>query len=345
MGPLLIVILSIVILLLIYILLSLFVVQQINKKVFLIHGEDPSNPCYIHYEDYKDLKRDNYETYYFNKKIKGYIYYLEKKEYKGLVILSHGLFGTHIQYLKDIYLLASNGYKVLAYDQYGCGISEGKYQEYLAHGIYLCEVVINDVIKRKLNEDKEIILYGHSWGGYSICGALELFPNISKAIVRSAPVAPRVAGKDMIKKVNKFFYYFFFIGYEIAFLLLIPSRYRLKATIGPKKNKNTKILFIQSKTDDMVIYNHSLAYYYLVNKQDNCFPCIFESGPHNNLITDEGINNYKSLIKEYQKIKKETELSIQNNLMNKFNLKLKNRDSLYPLNEEVSNAILKFIED
>ena len=336
--------LIILIIFLLYLFACTYLVYRLNKAVFLIHGEDPDNPCYIRYEDYPDLKRENYSTYYYNKKINGYIYYKGNNKYKGFIILSHGLFGTHIQYLKDINFLTSNGYKVLAYDQYGCGISEGSKQEYLAHGIYVCENVINDVIKRNINSNLDLILYGHSWGAYSITGAIKNYPQIKKVIARSGPIGPRISGRDLFKVYNKHIYRFIYLGYNLSYLFLVPFIFRIKATRGPKKNKNTKVLLIHAKDDNLVFTNHSLASYYLKHKSDNVETFFTNKGGHNSLITPNGLDNYNNLVKEYKSIKKETELSIQNDLLKKFNLKLKNRDSLYPLNKEVSNKILEFLE-
>lgn len=337
------IILIILVIFVLYLLLCTFIVFKLNKAVFLIHGSDPDNPCFIHYEDYPDLKREDYYTYYYKYKIRGYIYYKDNIKYKGFVILSHGLFGTHIQYLKDINFLVNNGYKVLAYDQFGCGISDGKKQEYLAHGIYVCENVINDVIHRNINSGLDLILYGHSWGAYSVTGAIKKYPQIKKVISRSGPISPRISGRDLFKVFNKHIYRLIYPGYNISYLLLIPRRFRIKATTGPKKNKETKILFIHAKDDNMVFINHSLSSYYLKHKQDNVSVFITEKGRHNSLVDIKGLDNYNHLVKEYNEIKKESELAIQNDLLKKFNLKLKNRDSLYPLNEEVANKIISFL--
>lgn len=319
-------------------------VFKMNKIVFLIHGEDPDNPAYIQNDDYPKLKREFYSTYYYNKKINGYIYYKEEKEYKGFIILSHGLFGTHIQYLKDINFLVDSGYKVLAYDQYGCGISEGSKQEYLAHGIYVCENVINDVIHRNINKNLPIILYGHSWGAYSVTGAARNYPQIKKVISRSGPVGPRVSGRDLFKAVNKHLYRFIYVGYNFAYYLIVPFLYRIKAIRGPCKNKETKFLFIHAKDDQLVFFNHSLAKYFLKHKQDNCIVKLTDKGLHNSLITIDAQDRYKELVKEYSSIKKEKDENIKKEKLNKYMEKLKDRNSLYPLNKEVTKQILDFLD-
>lgn len=337
--------LIIAIIFVLYLIFCVYITHRLNKEIFLIHGYDPDNPCFIRKEDYPNLLSEKYTAYYYKKKINGFIYYLPNKEYKGFIILSHGLFGTHIQYLKDIYFLASLGYKVLAYDQYGCGISEGKYQEYLAHGIYVCENVITDVIKRNINGSLPLILYGHSWGAYSVCGASRNFPEIKKVIARSGPISPKVSGRDIIKKVNVHLYRFVYFGYIFAFLLLVPHRFRIKSTRGPKKNTTSKFLFIHAKDDDLVLYKHSLADYYLKHKQNNCLVKVTIEGQHNSLISIDGLDNYKNLVKEYKTIKKESNINTQKELELQFNKKIKNRDLLYPINKEVEKQIIEFLND
>ena len=340
---LLIIILSIIVIYFSYCLIIVFIMLN---KLFGSRCYDPSNPCYLRFEDYEDeLSREEYTAYYYAKEINGYIYkYKGTETYKGFVVLSHGMFGTHVQYLLDIYMLAKDGYIVLAYDQFGCGLSEGKKQESLATGIYVLENVLYDIKKRNINNNLPISLYGHSWGAYCVVGASKSFPNIKKIIARSGPISLQSAGKDMLKQQNKFVYYSILPLFSFSCFVILSRRYSIKATRGPKKNNSSKYLLIHAKNDTMVNYKHSLALYYLSHPQSNIEVFTTKHGQHNSLLEEEGGRNYKRLVEEYERINAIEDLKEKEETMNKFLLSL-NRREQYPYNQEVKDKILSFLDN
>lgn len=324
----------------IYFLFALFITININKVITGQRGKDPDNPCYLQYKDYQDvLNREQYEMTFNKAKIRGYIYTDKRiNKFKGFIILSHGFFGTHIQYLLDISLLAKNGYKVLAYDQYGNGLSEGKNQKSLATGIYLLDKIITDVEQKKLNKNLPLILYGHSWGGYSVIGALKNHPEIYKCVSRSGIVSPLKATSNLFKIRNPKLYKF--VGFLISFCsyLIYGFKGSLKSTSGLKKNHKTKTLIIYADNDNMVNKENSLAYYYLKHPQDNVEVFITKLGKHNSILLEAGQENYHKKLKEYKELLKKNNYQELQNFTNSLN-----RISLYPYNEEVSNKILSFL--
>ena len=51
---------------------------------------------------------------------------VKEKDVKGLLVFAHGMGAGHLSYTTEINTLAKNGYKVLAYDNTGTCMSEGK---------------------------------------------------------------------------------------------------------------------------------------------------------------------------------------------------------------------------
>ncbi len=333
----LIVVISLLILYFVYVLISTFV---INKKLFLVRGVDPDNPCYLRLSDYPELNREPIKIGYYGEKIQGYLYTQKgKKDEKGFIILSHGFFGTHIQYLADIYLLTSLGYQVLAFDQYGVGDSEGRNQVSLANGSYVLENVIRYVLKNNIHNNQDIILYGHSWGAYCSLCALKKYPEVKKAILRSGFVSPTKTVLSLLKDSKKGFYYSIRPLYPLCYVLLFGLRNTRKTKLV-KKNK-TEILAIHSMDDKVVKYKDSIAKSLSKRKDNHIRIFVTEKGEHNSLIAKEGLDNYIKSISEYQKILS-AEGEDKNRKIEEFIASL-NRRTMYPYNEEVRKEIEDFL--
>jgi len=348
MTPWLIAVLVLIGLIFLYLALCLVFLALANRKMFGHHVTDPANPCYLRYEDYASwLARSPYQAPYYGKWIRGYVYQdrNRKEPFKGFVILSHGMFGTHVQYLLDIAMLAKDGYKVLAYDHYGCGESGGEAPEYLAHGVYVLENVLRDVEERNLAQGLPLFLYGHSWGAYSVSGALKNHPEVKKAVIRSAPVSPRIAGKDVLRHFAPHLYRFLFLGYDVAYTLLIPHRFRISALRGERKNHETRILMLQAKNDPMVPYAHSLARRFERKGPKNVEVFVTEKGLHNTLLQESGMANYQRLVKRYKEIQQEPSKAERDHDEAVFEKQeLGNRVSLYPYDEKTRQKILSFLD-
>ncbi len=316
-----------------------------NEKLFGVRGEDPHNPIYLRYEDYEDwMERKPYMCGYYGKAINGYIYSDKNfKDYKGFIILSHGFFGTHVQYLFDIAMLAKKGYQVLAYDQFGVGISEGRSQQALATGIYVLENVIADVEKKDINHGLNLYLYGHSWGGYCVVGAMRNHPEIKGVIARSAPMGPGIAGKDLMKTFAPKLYPFISQLIRFSSFLILGFRYSIKAKRG-FKNKTSPVLLIQAKNDPMVPYCHSLAKYCEDHKKENVQISVTDKGLHNSLLVEEDQNQYRTWVKEYKEIEKIADEKEKTRMEEKFIASL-DRVHSYHYDEDVSKEIIDFLEE
>lgn len=344
MKPFLITLAIILGILVVYFLYVLIIVFLFNKKVMGVRGEDPHNPCYLQFEDYEDtLERREYQTGYYAKAINGYIYQEKgRASFKGFIIMAHGFFGSHVQYLVDIAFLCKNGYQVLAFDQYGVGISEGEAQVSLANGIYVLENVIRDVEKRNLQGNLKLMLYGHSWGAYSCAGALRTHPEIEKAILRSGPVDPIAAGSHLLKMAKPSLYSSIAPLNRFCSFLLLGHRNMIKSTRGPKKNKTTDILVLHAKDDPMVEVSNSLALYYEKHPQKNVQVIFSEHGKHNTIITEAAIENYHKAVEAYKKIEMIQDAKEKTREEETF-IKSLDRVSMYPYNTEVCNEILNFL--
>lgn len=104
----------------------------------------------------------------------GFFYTNETPTFKGLVVLSHGFGGGgYIWYLPQVAYLAQNGYLVYTFDKTGTDLSDGKDVRGLPQGIIDLQYALNHLRTTAQAQGLPILLYGHSWGGYSSCAILQ----------------------------------------------------------------------------------------------------------------------------------------------------------------------------
>lgn len=109
----------------------------------------------------------------------GYGYYRELENIRGVVIIAHGLGGGgHNSYMDVADFLTSNGYVVFAYDATGNDESEGSSVKGLPQGLIDLNYAIQFVKQTSEFEGLPIMLFGHSWGGYSAGSVLNLQPDV-----------------------------------------------------------------------------------------------------------------------------------------------------------------------
>ncbi|MEE1219516.1 MAG: alpha/beta fold hydrolase [Ruminococcus sp.] len=115
----------------------------------------------------------------------GYMYSSDESE-KGVVVLAHGFgSGGHNRYMDVANYFAQNGYYVFAYDATGNDESEGDAVGGLPQGVIDLEHAISFVKQTDDYGKLPIVLFGHSWGGYSVCNALKYHPDV-KAVISCA---------------------------------------------------------------------------------------------------------------------------------------------------------------
>lgn len=111
----------------------------------------------------------------------GYLYTESRNEDvpKGLVVLCHGLgVGGHITYIDVIDALVRNGYEVFAFDATGCDHSEGDGPLGFTQGIKDLDSVLTYVESRDELSDMPILLWGHSWGAWTVMAGAYYHPEV-----------------------------------------------------------------------------------------------------------------------------------------------------------------------
>lgn len=113
----------------------------------------------------------------------GYQYTKDDLQARGVVVLAHGLGGGGQNTYMDLAdFFTSNGYYVFAYDVTGNDKSEGDSIKGLPQGIIDLDYALRYVKAAQVYAGLPIVLFGHSWGGYSVGGVLNCHPDVKAAV-------------------------------------------------------------------------------------------------------------------------------------------------------------------
>ncbi len=115
----------------------------------------------------------------------GYLYSSGKNQ-RGIIVMAHGLGGGgHNSYMNCANYFAHQGYYVFAYDATGNDESGGEGVGGLPQGVIDLDHAISFVEESGNFPDLPIGLFGHSWGGYSVCSVLTYRPEMKAVIACS----------------------------------------------------------------------------------------------------------------------------------------------------------------
>ena len=249
-------------------------------------------------EDFEGLMRDKH-TFESDKGqvLTGYKYYRNNTEVKGLVVIAHGFGGGgHRSYMNIADYFASNGYVVFAYDATGNDESEGEAVGGLPQGIIDLDYALRFIKSSPEFAGLPIVLWGHSWGGYSVGSVMKLHPDVKAAVI----VAGFNESLDMLETEGRNI-----AGDAIDFVLPYFEEYE-KETFGKYASMSileslveteASVMIIHSADDDMIPIEMSYDRYYEKYADNESFTFIrFEDRGHNYVFCSEARRKY---IEEY----------------------------------------------
>lgn len=121
----------------------------------------------------------------------GSFYYYDEPKKNRLIVFEHGMFGGHLNYMREIEMLARGGYLVFAYDHTGCMESGGGDTGGFSGSLYDLDEVISALKEVDALKGYEISVVGHSWGGFSTLCIPKYHPDIKKIVAISGFVSPK----------------------------------------------------------------------------------------------------------------------------------------------------------
>ena len=273
----------------------------------------------------------------------GFFYYEDKKPFKGLVIVSHGIGTMMYNYLNRMEYFARKGYLTMGFDMTGCNESGGKGMGGLQQGPIDVKNSVKFAASSEEAKGLKIYLYGHSWSGYSTAAALN-YPEtriVDKVITCSGfnnfwdttfDQGQRRVGKIFII-AKPFMYLYSFIKFGRA--------YNYEGMKGINKY-NKPVLIAHSKDDPTVPYEVGI----ITHKSECTNPYVeyldYEDRGHT---LSRPIETEKSILKslEGKPIVKQGKTNVfQYNVDNKY--RYCTLDEMFEIDESYMDTILAFIE-
>lgn len=225
----------------------------------------------------------------------GYQYFKDGQETKGVVVLAHGYGGGgQNSYMPLIDSFTSNGYFVFAYDATGNDQSGGEDVQGLPQGVIDLDHAIDHVQQLEVYQDLPIVLFGHSWGAYSVGNVLNFHPEV-KAVVM---VAGFNESEDMLYYESSAY-----VGplakLELPYLSLYEqikfgAEYTSITAVEGIESSDAAILIIQSEDDASVPMEYGYDDFYGAFKEsDRVSFRLYEDRGHNYLFYSEASYAYR----------------------------------------------------
>lgn len=204
----------------------------------------------------------------------------------GIVVIAHGFGGGHNSYMDCAYYFAKNGYYVFAYDATGSDKSEGEGVGGVPQGVIDLEHAISFVEENPDIPDLPIVLFGHSWGGYSVCSVLNYHPEVSAVIEcsgfnRSSDMFES-GGKSQAGDAIYLMTPFIRIHEGIKF-----GKYATNTAMDGFESSECQVMIVHSEDDSVIEIGYGYNKYYEKYKDDPRFTFVhFEDRGHNDIFSD-----------------------------------------------------------
>lgn len=268
-------------------------ISHFYKKSFLVrYDKDPAIPYYS-VEDFPGMHVEkNTFTNSKGETIHYFFYYYKSQKPNIVALFCPGMGPGHTAYFAEINELCKAGYKVLTLDYTGCGESSGK-------TMFSVNAPTRDVneLLNLLQLKEEVIIIGHSLGGYTALNIANLRSDITKVVVISGFLSIEnemlgvVKSKFAAKRVKKF-------------EQRNDSEYGYLDNIEYLKTTNDKILYMQSTDDRMVSFAYALGIVKELNRPN--IECVVVEGKgHNPLYSDDAVIYMNNTFYEYNKLIKD----------------------------------------
>lgn len=276
----------------------------------------------------------------------GYQYSKENQETKGVLVIAHGLGGGgHNTYMDIADYFTSNGYLVFAYDATGNDNSEGDSIKGLPQGVIDLDFALRYVKQADEYQDLPIVLFGHSWGGYSVGSVMNCHEDVKAAVLaagfdRSTDLFEQ-QGESMIGSGIKLF-----MPYVTLYERLKFGKYAAYSAMDGFANSDAGIMVIHSKDDTTVLPENGYDKFYDVYGDDTRFCFIeYENRGHDYLYYSEAAHRYREqLNKDYTAYVEANGGEYNAEIKAEFMEKHLDKNKCYEFDYELMKEILEFYD-
>ena len=248
---------------------------------------------------------------------------------------------------------AKNGYYVFAYDATAMDKSEGEGLGGVPQGVIDLEHAISFVESNNDIPDLPIVLFGHSWGAYSVSAVLTYHPEV-KAVIEccgfnSSPDMFESGGKDQAGDVIYAMRPFIELHERFKF-----GKYATNTAMKGFDSTDALVLVVHSADDNVIGIEYGLDKYYEKYKDNPRFTFMrFEDRGHNEIFIDQD-NTYLDDLNgefagwvetlDYDYKAKENKEKFAQDKINYINEYLDREKYSHRLDEELFDQFLEFYE-
>ena len=273
--------------------------------VYKRSGESPAVFLFSH-KDFDGLNQKSFDVESsLGHTLKGYFYYYDNPKKSKLIVFEHGMFGGHRSYMREIEVLARNGFLVYAYDHTGCMESGGEGTGGFAQSLRDSNEVISELKRVDELKGYDIYVMGHSWGGFATLNVPRFHPDIKKIVALSGFISPKVVIYQHLGGFLKVF-----AGKIYKSEVLKNPDYMEISAIDTLKNVETKALIVHSPNDHMVNYKKNfLKLKKELSGKENIEFLSVENTRHNPTYTPSAVKLKEDFFKKLKKAGKKKQLS------------------------------------
>lgn len=261
-----------------YFLYLTIIYLAVTKTLYTRYDANPRLK-YFTVDDFSGLKAEPLHFKTKNKKtLHGYIYTTDDvKDYHKVILFFHGIGYGHLAYTKEINrLVKDNNLAVIAYDNLGCGDSEGKSIKDLSWPLVDASYFLEYSKTDPRLANSEFILIGHSWGGFVAGNLMSVNPDprIKKCIVMNGlpnivDVSTRFTKGQAIAKL-----YYQLINY------LKLGKYANQSTLKTLSKHRISALIIHGALDPVVPLKYVTPLVKYANTVQHIRPLIYADHHH-----------------------------------------------------------------
>ncbi len=248
-------------------------------------------PFMFYVDDFDGLQCTRYEfTSNEGQKLMGYMYSSGENQ-RGIIVMAHGFGGGgHNSYMDCANYFARHGYYVFCYDVTGNDESEGEGIGGLPQGVIDLDYAIAFVEESGNFPNLPIALFGHSWGGYSVCSVLTYHPEVKAAIACSGFNASsdlfEAGGKEQIGNGIYLMLPFVKLHEKIKY-----GSYASNTAMDGFSKSDAAVMIVHSFDDDVVPVEYGYEMYYEKYKDDSRFHFIPLEKEGHNYFNDDTYRN------------------------------------------------------